>query len=79
MNSVAIVTVPLPRIISTATTRLVDAVRHDFQTADVSPKLRALLAIAAKVQQGGKHVTASDIEHARATGATDQERSTTLS
>jgi uncharacterized peroxidase-related enzyme len=52
---------------------LVDAVSHDFQTADVSPKLRALLAIAAKVQQGGKHVTASDIEHARATGATDQE------
>jgi uncharacterized peroxidase-related enzyme len=57
---------------------LVDAVRHDFQTADVSPKLRALLAIAAKVQQGGKYVTASDIEHARTTGATDQE-STTLS
>jgi uncharacterized peroxidase-related enzyme len=52
---------------------LVDAVRYDFQTADVSPKLKTLLAIAAKVQQGGKFVTASDIEQARATGATDQE------
>jgi uncharacterized peroxidase-related enzyme len=52
---------------------LVDSVSYDFQTADVSPKLRTLLAIAAKVQQGGKYVTSIDIEHARATGATDQE------
>jgi uncharacterized peroxidase-related enzyme len=52
---------------------LVDAVRYDFQTADVSPKLKTLLLIAAKVQQGGRHVTASDIEQARAAGATDQE------
>ena len=31
------------------------------------------MTIAGKVQQGGKHVTGTDIEHARAEGATDLE------
>jgi AhpD family alkylhydroperoxidase len=31
----------------------VDAVKHDYQTAPVSAKLKALLAIAANVQQAG--------------------------
>jgi hypothetical protein len=35
--------------------------------------LKALLVIAAKVQRGGKHVTAEDVAHARAQGATDLE------
>ena len=35
--------------------------------------LRALLAIAGKVQQGGKQVTADDVARARAEGATDLE------
>jgi uncharacterized peroxidase-related enzyme len=52
---------------------LIDAVTCDPETANVSPKLKTLLTIAGKVQQGGKHVTATDIERARATGATDQE------
>jgi len=52
---------------------LVDAVRVDYQTAPVSPKLKALLAVAAKVQQGGKHVTTADVDQARAEGATDTE------
>jgi uncharacterized peroxidase-related enzyme len=52
---------------------LVDAVRHDYQAAPISPKLKALLAIAAQVQQGGKQVTSADIERARAEGATDRE------
>jgi uncharacterized peroxidase-related enzyme len=52
---------------------LVDAVRHDYQTAPVSPKLKALLGIAAKVQQSGKQVTTSEIARARAEGATDLE------
>ena len=52
---------------------VVDAVKRDFQTAPVSPRLKALLVIAARVQQGGKQVTASDIERARAAGATDIE------
>jgi len=33
--------------------------------------LKALLAIAAKVQQGGKHVTSEEIKRAREEGATD--------
>lgn len=52
---------------------LVDAVRRDFQTAPVSPKLKALLAIAGKVQQGGKQVTSDDVARARSAGATDVE------
>lgn len=51
----------------------VDAVKRDHETADVSPKLKALLAIAAKVQQGGKSVTTADIDRARKEGATDVE------
>jgi uncharacterized peroxidase-related enzyme len=52
---------------------LVEAVTRDYQTAPVSPKLKALLAIAAKVQQGGKQVTSDDVERARQEGATDTE------
>jgi uncharacterized peroxidase-related enzyme len=37
---------------------LVKKVKHDFQSADISPKLKALLVIAGQVQKGGKHVTA---------------------
>src|SRR6202020_320096 len=39
----------------------------------ISEKLKALLAIAGKVQQGGKQVTSEDVERARSTGATDLE------
>ena len=52
---------------------LVDAVRFDYPNAPVSPKLKALLAIAAAVQKGGKHVTEDDIAFARKEGATDLE------
>jgi len=52
---------------------LVDAVRNDYQTAPVSAKLKALLAVAAKVQRGGKNVTSEDVAQARAEGATDLE------
>ncbi len=41
---------------------LVKQVKTDFETAPVSPKLKALLAIAGKVQQGGKNVTADDVD-----------------
>jgi uncharacterized peroxidase-related enzyme len=53
--------------------RLVDSVRVDLERAAVSPKLKALMGIASKVQQGGKQVTAGDVERARAEGATDLE------
>ena len=52
---------------------VVDAVKRDFEAAPVSPKLKALLAIAGKVQESGKQVTAADIERARSEGATDRE------
>ena len=52
---------------------VVDAVTADPQSAPVPRKLRALLAIAGKVQHSGKDVTAADIEQARAEGATDRE------
>jgi alkylhydroperoxidase/carboxymuconolactone decarboxylase family protein YurZ len=52
---------------------LVDAVRFDYENAPVSNKLKALLAIAAKVQESGRNVTAEDVARARKEGATDLE------
>jgi uncharacterized peroxidase-related enzyme len=52
---------------------LVRSVKRDFLSAPISPKLKALLNIAGKVQQGGKYVTSDDIETARNLGATDLE------
>lgn len=52
---------------------LVDAVRTDPESAPISRKLKALLAIAGRVQQNGKQVTADDIARARREGATDIE------
>jgi uncharacterized peroxidase-related enzyme len=52
---------------------LVDQIKRDFGAAPVSEKLKALLAIAGKVQKGGKHVTTEDVERARQQGATDKE------
>jgi uncharacterized peroxidase-related enzyme len=52
---------------------IVDAVTRDYTAAPVSAKLRALLAIAAKVQRDGREVTSDDVAAARAQGATDME------
>jgi uncharacterized peroxidase-related enzyme len=52
---------------------LVDAVRCDPENAPVSSKLKALLAIAAKVQVSGKDVMPADVARARSEGATDME------
>src|ERR1039457_4682321 len=52
---------------------LVKQVKTDFMQAAVSPKLKALLPIAGKVQQDGKLVTSADVEAARKLGATDLE------
>jgi uncharacterized peroxidase-related enzyme len=52
---------------------LVDQVRADASRAPVSGKMKALLAIAAAVQQGGLQVTGEHIDRARAAGATDLE------
>ena len=48
-------------------------VKKDFQHADISEKLKALLVIAGQVQKGGKNVTAEAVETARSLGATDLE------
>jgi uncharacterized peroxidase-related enzyme len=53
--------------------QLVARVKQDFEAAPISAKLKALLAIAGKVQQGGKNVLPADIERARHHGATDLE------
>jgi uncharacterized peroxidase-related enzyme len=52
---------------------LIDELKRDFEAAPVSDKLKALLAIAGKVQKGGKQVTADDAERARKLGATGKE------
>jgi uncharacterized peroxidase-related enzyme len=52
---------------------LVAAVKRDFESAAISPKLKALLAIAVKVQDSGKHVQPEDVARARAQGASDIE------
>jgi len=53
--------------------QLVLDVKRDAEHAAISEKLRALLAIAGKVQRGGKSVRPEDVERARREGATDQE------
>ena len=52
---------------------LIDDIKNGFQQIEISPKLRALLNIAAKVQKSGKAVTDEDIAAARAEGAGDKE------
>jgi uncharacterized peroxidase-related enzyme len=52
---------------------LVQTVKTDWPNAEISPKMKALLNIAGKVQQGGKYVTEEDIAAALENGATDLE------
>jgi uncharacterized peroxidase-related enzyme len=52
---------------------LVQKVKTDWSHAEISPKLKALLNIAGKVQQDGKLVTEGDVAAARREGATDLE------
>lgn len=52
---------------------LVEAVCRDYKTALITPKLKALLAIAEQVQIDGKRVTKELVEEARQQQATDLE------
>ena len=52
---------------------LVEQVKCDFTGAQISPKLKALIAIAGKVQQGGKQVSNEDVAAAHREGASDRE------
>jgi uncharacterized peroxidase-related enzyme len=55
-----------------------DQIIHDIETADISDKMKALLHIAAQVQQSGKAVQAASIERAKDVGATDDDIHTTV-
>lgn len=48
-------------------------VKENFETAPVSPKIKALIAIALQVQQSGRAVTGENVELAKQNGATDLE------
>jgi uncharacterized peroxidase-related enzyme len=52
---------------------LVNAMKLNFEGAEIPDKLKALLAIAGKVQKGGKLVSDEDVARARQQGATDKE------
>jgi uncharacterized peroxidase-related enzyme len=52
---------------------LVESVKCDYIVAPISEKLKALLAVAGSVQQGGKQVTSEQVEAARLLGATDRD------
>ena len=52
---------------------VVDGTLHDPTSAPVSAKVKALLAIAAEVQQGGRAVTDRTVADAREAGASDVE------
>jgi uncharacterized peroxidase-related enzyme len=54
-------------------TELPASVIRDPETANVSPKLKALLAVAGRVTLGGREVRPTDIARARHEGATDME------
>ena len=51
----------------------IDAIKKDFTSAALSPKMKALLAIAGSVQKSGKLVTVEQVEAAKNEGATDRE------
>jgi len=52
---------------------IVNAVKQHYESAPVSHKLKALLTIAARVQESGRCVSSDDIQKARDEGATDRE------
>ena len=54
-------------------TALIDSIKHNYQSAAIPDKLKALLSIAASVQKGGKYVTPAQIEHAKNLGASHAE------
>jgi uncharacterized peroxidase-related enzyme len=51
----------------------IEQIKQDFQSAEISPKMKTLLSMAGSVQKGGKLVSREQIETAKAAGATDIE------
>src|SRR5208283_2926912 len=52
---------------------LIAQINQNYEATPISAKMKALLAIAGKVQKGGKHVTTKEIARAREQGASDRE------
>ena len=50
-----------------------EQIKTNPETGDVSAKLKALLTIASKIQQGGRQITGKDVVHARFKGATNKD------
>ena len=57
---------------------IVDEILKDHNVASLSPKMKALLFIAGKVQENGKSVEQADIDAARNAGAHDDEMHDTV-
>jgi uncharacterized peroxidase-related enzyme len=47
--------------------KLIDNIKQNYEATPLSDKMKALLAIAGKVQKGGKHVTTEHVERAHGT------------
>jgi uncharacterized peroxidase-related enzyme len=58
---------------SDADYELISEIKKNYADTSISEKMKTLLAIAGKVQQGGKNVTTDDVARAREQGATDKE------
>jgi uncharacterized peroxidase-related enzyme len=58
---------------SDADYELISQIKKNYVDTPISEKMKALLAIAGNVQQGGKNVTSDDVARAREQGATDEE------
>jgi uncharacterized peroxidase-related enzyme len=52
---------------------LINQIKQNYEATPLSDKMKALLAIAGKVQKGGNHVTEKDVGRARQHGASDKE------
>lgn len=51
----------------------IDRIKQDYESTDLTPKMKSFLSIAASVQKGGKHVTEQQVATAKKLGATDRE------
>ncbi|SHG72657.1 uncharacterized peroxidase-related enzyme [Chryseolinea serpens] len=54
-------------------TKAMDDLKENFQSSNLSEKMKALLAIASQVQQSGKSVTPASVQEAYHAGATERE------
>ena len=53
--------------------KLIEQVKTDYNQADLSDKMKALLSIAGSVQKGGRYVTEDQVKKAKDFGASDKD------